>query len=71
MVEGEYTFSTAEPEEMTVISGALNEISSIKRMIGYEKQVYITEKLLFRFLMAHPLPIYKKDQEDVYKRQLM
>ena len=24
MVEGEYTFSTAEPEEMTVISGALN-----------------------------------------------
>ncbi|EFK6713482.1 pyrimidine/purine nucleoside phosphorylase [Escherichia coli] len=23
-VEGEYTFSTAEPEEMTVISGALN-----------------------------------------------
>ncbi|STJ30777.1 conserved protein, UPF0345 family [Escherichia coli] len=23
MVEGEYTFSTAEPEEMTVISGAL------------------------------------------------
>lgn len=24
MVEGEYLFSTAEPEEMTVISGALN-----------------------------------------------
>ncbi|QHM70099.1 pyrimidine/purine nucleoside phosphorylase [Mixta intestinalis] len=24
MVEGEYTFSTAQPEEMTVISGALN-----------------------------------------------
>ena len=24
MVEGEYTFSTAEPEEMTIISGALN-----------------------------------------------
>ncbi|MGQ7185943.1 pyrimidine/purine nucleoside phosphorylase [Escherichia sp. HC-CC] len=24
MVKGEYTFSTAEPEEMTVISGALN-----------------------------------------------
>ncbi|TGC19738.1 pyrimidine/purine nucleoside phosphorylase [Escherichia sp. E2562] len=24
MVEGEYTFSTAEPEEMTVVSGALN-----------------------------------------------
>ena len=24
MVEGEYTFSTAEPEEMTINSGALN-----------------------------------------------
>ncbi|MFJ2975407.1 pyrimidine/purine nucleoside phosphorylase [Kluyvera sp. NPDC087067] len=24
MLEGEYTFSTAQPEEMTVISGALN-----------------------------------------------
>ena len=24
MAEGEYTFGTAEPEEMTVISGALN-----------------------------------------------
>ena len=45
-----------------------NEISSIKRMIGYEKQVYITEKLLFRFLMAHPLPIYKKDQEKLWSQ---
>jgi len=24
MMEGEYTFSTAQPEEMTVVSGALN-----------------------------------------------
>ena len=45
-----------------------NEISSIKRMIGYEKQVYITEKLLFRFLMAHPLPNYKKDQEKLWSQ---
>ena len=37
-------------------------------MIGYEKQVYITEKLLFRFLMAHPLPIYKKDQEKLWSQ---
>ena len=54
-------------------------------MIGYEKQVYITEKLLFRFLMAHPLPIYKKTKrswvtiqkdimrirQDKYEKQLL
>ena len=45
-----------------------NEISSIKRTIGYEKQVYITEKLLFRFLMAHPLPIYRKDREKLWSQ---
>ncbi len=45
-----------------------NEISSIKRTIGYEKQVYITEKLLFRFLMAYPLPIYKKDREKLWSQ---
>lgn len=45
-----------------------NEISSIKRTIGYEKQVYITEKLLFRFLMAHPLPIYKKEREKLWSQ---
>ena len=44
----------------------VNEINSIKRMIGYEKQIYITEKLLFRFLMAHPLPFYKKDREKLW-----
>ena len=43
-----------------------NEISSIKRTISYEKQMYITEKLLFRFLMAHPLPIYRKDREKLW-----
>lgn len=43
-----------------------NEINAIKRMIGNEKQVYITEKLLFRFLMAHPLPAYRKNREKLW-----
>ena len=42
-----------------------NEISSIKRTISYEKQIYITENLLFRFLMAHALPLYRNDREKL------
>lgn len=30
MVEGEYTFGTAQPEEMTVISGALHVLLLVK-----------------------------------------
>ena len=45
-----------------------NEINSIKRNIRYEKQTYRTEKLLFRFLMAHPLPVYKKDREKLWQQ---
>lgn len=63
-----------------------NEINSIKRNIQYEKHVYATEKLLFRFIMAYPLPsyekarnrlwtLYKKDilkiRQDKYERQLL
>lgn len=46
----------------------LNEINSIKRMIRYEKQIYITEKLLFHFLMAYPLPVFKKDKEKLWSQ---
>lgn len=45
-----------------------NEINSIKRNIRYEKQTYRTEKLLFRFLMAYPLPVYKKDREKLWQQ---
>ncbi|MDO4755571.1 MAG: hypothetical protein Q4A54_04445 [Parabacteroides sp.] len=45
-----------------------HEINSIKRMIRYEKQIYITEKLLFRFLMAHPLPVFRKDREKLWSQ---
>jgi hypothetical protein len=43
-----------------------HEINSIKRMIRFEKQIYITEKLLFRFLIAFPLPVFKKDKEKLW-----
>ena len=43
-----------------------HEINSIKRMIRFEKHIYITEKLLFRFLIAFPLPVFKKDKEKLW-----
>lgn len=45
-----------------------NEINSIKRNIRYEKQTYRTEKLLFRFVMAYPLPAYQKSREKLRKQ---
>lgn len=46
----------------------INEINSIKRNLRYEKQTYRTEKLLFRFLMAQPLPVYKKEREKLWQQ---
>ena len=37
-----------------------NEIISIKRNIRFEKQTYITEKLIFKFIQGYPLPSYEK-----------
>lgn len=63
-----------------------NEINSIKRNIQFEKQVHVTEKLLFRFVMAYPLPSFEKARtklwipyqkeirkirEDKYEKQLL
>jgi hypothetical protein len=63
-----------------------NEIESIKRNIRYEKQSYITEKLVFKFVQAYPLPCYEKNclklweqyskdiqkiQQSKYERQLL
>jgi hypothetical protein len=39
-----------------------NEILSIKRNLHHEKQAYTTEKLVFRFVMDYPLPLYEKDR---------
>ncbi|MGQ7111783.1 pyrimidine/purine nucleoside phosphorylase, partial [Escherichia sp. TWPC-MK] len=44
MVEGEYTFSTAEPEEMTVISGALNVYSPSTITPTLARPVLLLEK---------------------------
>lgn len=45
-----------------------NEINAIKRNIRYEKQTYRTEKLLFRFVMAYPLPAYRKSAERLWQQ---
>lgn len=50
-----------------------NEINSIKRDIQFERQVYATEKLLFKFVLAHPLPAYSKSREKMwgqYKKEM-
>ncbi|MDR1555933.1 MAG: hypothetical protein LBS88_02725 [Tannerellaceae bacterium] len=45
-----------------------NEINSIKRNIRYEKQVYTTEKLLFKFVQAYPLPSYEKTRRKMWEQ---
>lgn len=43
-----------------------NEINSIKRNIRFDKQVYSTEKLLFKFVQAYPLPSYEKARNKLW-----
>jgi len=45
-----------------------NEIKSIKRNIRFEKHVYITEKLLFKFIMHHHLLYQTKTREQLLKQ---
>ncbi|WP_085537652.1 hypothetical protein [Massilibacteroides vaginae] len=45
-----------------------NEISAIKRNIRYEKQVYMTEKLIFRFVQDYPLPSYEKTRMKLWRK---
>ncbi|MDR1937461.1 MAG: hypothetical protein LBQ73_03040 [Tannerellaceae bacterium] len=45
-----------------------NEINSIKRNMRYEKQVYTTEKLLFKFVQAYPLPSYGKARAKMWEQ---
>ncbi|MDR2497681.1 MAG: hypothetical protein LBD21_11210 [Tannerellaceae bacterium] len=44
-----------------------NEIEAIKRDIGYEKQIYATEKLIFRFVRNYPLPVYEKNRLKLWE----
>lgn len=43
-----------------------NEINSIKRNIGFEKQVYNTEKLIFKFVQDYPLPSYENTRNRLW-----
>jgi hypothetical protein len=45
-----------------------NEIKSIKRNIRYEKHLYITEKLLFKFVQNHYLLKDKKVREKLHRQ---
>ncbi|MDR0505932.1 MAG: hypothetical protein LBH32_03810 [Dysgonamonadaceae bacterium] len=45
-----------------------NEIKSIKRSINYEKQMYMTEKLLFKFIQRHHLLDRQKIREQLLKQ---
>jgi len=45
-----------------------NEINSIKRAIRNEKQVFTTEKIVFRFTLAYPLPVYEKTRMQLWSQ---
>lgn len=45
-----------------------SEIASLKRNIRFEKQVYVTEKLVFRFVLSYPLPLYFKTRAALWMR---
>lgn len=49
------------------------EIGSIKRSLRYEKQVYRTEKLVFKFIRSYPLPISengKKKRWNMFRSEI-
>ncbi|WP_106830879.1 hypothetical protein [Parabacteroides pacaensis] len=52
--------------ESNRMTGIESEINSIKRNIQFEKQVYATEKLIFKFILAHPLPVYSKNRQNLW-----
>lgn len=45
-----------------------NEIISIKRSMSYERQIYQTEKVIFKFVKAYPLPSYGKAREKLWNQ---
>jgi hypothetical protein len=45
-----------------------NEIGSFKRYIEYEKQIFLVEKLIFRFIQDYPLPVYEKNREKLWSK---
>lgn len=45
-----------------------SQMKSIKREMKYEKQIYKTEKLIFKFVALYPLPTYVKGKELIFKK---
>ena len=45
-----------------------NEIRSIKRALRKEKQAYITESLVFRFVLMYPIPKYEKTRTQLWEK---
>ena len=57
MAEGEYTFGTAEPEEMTVVSGALNVLlpgETEWKVYGAGDVFHVPGKSEFNLQVAEP-----------------
>lgn len=44
------------------------EINAIKRNIQYDKQMYTTEKLVFKFVQDYPLPSYEKSGVKLWQK---
>lgn len=45
-----------------------NEIRSIQRSIRHESYAYITEKLIFKFVLSYPIPKYEKKRLHVWNK---
>lgn len=45
-----------------------NEIRSIKRAIRDQDQAYMTEKLILKFVLLYPIPIYKKTRSMIWRK---
>jgi hypothetical protein len=45
-----------------------NEIRSIKHSLRKEVQAYLTEKVVFKFVLMYPIPKYQKTREQLWKK---
>ncbi|MDR0750336.1 MAG: hypothetical protein LBF62_12330, partial [Tannerellaceae bacterium] len=45
-----------------------NEIRSIKRSLEKEAQAYLTEKVVFKFVLMYPIPKYQKAREQQWNK---
>lgn len=45
-----------------------NEVTSIKRRLGTDRQMYTIEKLIFCFTSSYPLPLYEKSKRKLWEQ---